>query len=538
MITNRLFYATKVLAVISFLLLVTLPLIASAAQVQLQWDANDPAPEGYRLFQRTDGSTYDYSQPVWSGTTATCSVDNLVVGDTYHFVVRAFVGGDESVDSNEVAYTAVAEPPPVVVDSDGDGYDDISDAFPQDSYEWVDTDGDGVGNNGDLDDDGDGLPDTWEVLHGTNPLIDDADQDVDGDGITNIEEYLYTAPDQPLLNKPIDGAAHVDLTPILITHVFSDADGDNHTATCYQISTTEDFSSLVYEKTTQVYLERIRIPELILEPDTTYYWRVKFFDHHGYASEWSESNDFTTIDHATAGDLDGDGIFDDQRLGGDADLDGDGTSDVLQSGLQGVVTEDAYNPQVAVKRIGGNAQLVGVRALDMDTLEVDMNQAEKMSGVISFKLYLTGDTATTSVTVWFSQPAPENAQWYKYDQETGWSVQDQAVFSADRMSVTLQLEDGGDSDEDGVRNGIIVDPCGLGYDSHILTPSPTSPGTVLEDAIEAGTSGCFISTQMDGARKDAKPIAAGLFLIIGWMIVSVSLRISAQRRGMIKKRLN
>ncbi len=44
-------------------------------------------------------------------------------------------------------------------DSDGDGVLDHLDAFPNDINEWVDTDGDEIGNNADLDDDNDGIAD-------------------------------------------------------------------------------------------------------------------------------------------------------------------------------------------------------------------------------------------------------------------------------------------------------------------------------------------------------------------------------------------
>jgi len=37
--------------------------------------------------------------------------------------------------------------------------------------------------------DGDGIPDWWEVLNGTDPGVADADLDLDGDGRTNLEEY-------------------------------------------------------------------------------------------------------------------------------------------------------------------------------------------------------------------------------------------------------------------------------------------------------------------------------------------------------------
>jgi hypothetical protein len=39
------------------------------------------------------------------------------------------------------------------------------------------------------DTDGDGMPDGWEVLHGLNPLVNDASLDTDGDGYTNLQEY-------------------------------------------------------------------------------------------------------------------------------------------------------------------------------------------------------------------------------------------------------------------------------------------------------------------------------------------------------------
>ncbi|MGB0756877.1 MAG: hypothetical protein ACPGO5_00295 [Patescibacteria group bacterium] len=40
------------------------------------------------------------------------------------------------------------------------------------------------------DSDDDGMPDTWEENHGTNPNVADDDGDIDNDGYTNIEEYI------------------------------------------------------------------------------------------------------------------------------------------------------------------------------------------------------------------------------------------------------------------------------------------------------------------------------------------------------------
>jgi hypothetical protein len=77
------------------------------------------------------------------------------------------------------------------IDSDGDGAPDSEDAFPNDPNEWLDTDHDGIGNNTDPDDDGDGISDVWELKYGLDFLDSrDALNDNDGDGVTNLDEYL------------------------------------------------------------------------------------------------------------------------------------------------------------------------------------------------------------------------------------------------------------------------------------------------------------------------------------------------------------
>jgi len=59
----------------------------------------------------------------------------------------------------------------------------------------MDTDGDGIKNNLDPDDDNDGLPDTYEAQYAfLDPLnAADATQDQDNDGLTNIQEYQADA---------------------------------------------------------------------------------------------------------------------------------------------------------------------------------------------------------------------------------------------------------------------------------------------------------------------------------------------------------
>lgn len=521
------FFAT-ILFVTGCLLPFTAPLV-SAAQVTLQWDANDPAPEGYRLYQRLSGQTYNYAVPAWNGSATSCTIDGLAEGATYYFVVRAFQGSDLSGDSNEVQYVAGSTPSPSptpspTADSDGDGWSDAFDDFPQDGAEWRDTDADGIGNNADLDDDGDGMSDLWETQYGLNPLVDDAQEDLDGDGITNGEEFAInsdpsqmpgnTAPDRPLLDQPSEAAEGVSLTPTLSTEPFADADGDHHLRTSYQISTSADFSdtdAYVYEKTYTQHLTSLKVPELILDPETVYYWRVRFIDAHNGVSEWSEPFSFETITYAQAGDENRNGILDTLEIDENSDLDGDGNADAMQAGLQGVITGDAFNPRMAVKRVSLNAQVGSVQPLDATPLYQAPNCPQNLTGVIGFKLYLIEAPATATVTIYFSQPAPANALWYKYDPDEGWSVYPQAVFSDDRRSVTLILEDGGIGDQDGVRNGIIVDPAGLGYSAQA---SDTIDGGTSAGAAGGGGSGCFIETANATANGNMIcALLAGLVLV-------------------------
>ena len=75
---------------------------------------------------------------------------------------------------------------------------DYSDAFPANPGESLDTDGDGVGNNADLDDDGDGYDDTDDLF----PLDASEWSDTDGDGIgDNADEPYDSGPVASMFNR-------------------------------------------------------------------------------------------------------------------------------------------------------------------------------------------------------------------------------------------------------------------------------------------------------------------------------------------------
>jgi hypothetical protein len=57
-----------------------------------------------------------------------------------------------------------------------------------------------------------------------------------------------------------------------------------------------------------------------------------------------------------------------------------------------------------------------------------------------------------------------------------------AKFSSDRKSVTLTLRDGGPSDADGIANGVIVDPAGIGVGGMKKEPKAAKRWRVAEEA--------------------------------------------------------
>ena len=85
------------------------------------------------------------------------------------------------------------------IDDDNDGYNDTEDAFPLDLNEWIDTDGDGIGNNADPDDDGDSCADVIDVFpldpaecydYDLDGIGDNADLDDDNDGWEDNTELI------------------------------------------------------------------------------------------------------------------------------------------------------------------------------------------------------------------------------------------------------------------------------------------------------------------------------------------------------------
>jgi len=423
-------------------------------------------------------------------------VDGVSVGTvtTYSF---KNITGDHTISAS-FAYGA----PPPVADSDGDGVPDDQDDFPLDPNETTDTDGDTIGNNADTDDDNDGMPDSWENMHNLNPLIDDASQDPDEDGVSNLNEYLggtephvfeqFLPPEPPGLLSPADEEI-VSLAPVLQADAFYDPDAnDVHTASQWQIIRAED-QVIVYDRVSQSSLTTLILPKLILAGNTTYAWQVKFIDNHGLSSEWSESGTFTTGDDAE--DADGNGIPDDQEVASTLDLDADGTPDSDQGDIKCIEIQ-GESTQIGIS-IRESDTVLSIEAVETQSpadhlppARTAAQQANLPFGLISFKLIVDAPGDEAVVTLHLSRAAAQDSIWYKYDpvEDAWYDNSAYTEFSADRKKVYLTLVDGGFGDADGIANGIIVDPLAL------IESSSTAAAA---DAVSSGGGGsgaaCFIS---------------------------------------------
>lgn len=409
---------------------------AYAVTVGFEWDPNSCPPQGYELYARLEGKSYDYSQPVYRGEESFCSIELEEDGIKRYFVVRAFVGTEFSDNSNEISYT------------------------PQ--------------------------------LEGNTPS-NNFDQDVDaGSGNGDLTAQWPNSDEA------------VELDPVLIL------DYDNLTlphTILWQVSTEIDMTPLVLSITTSSDSLSFKVPKLVFDTDTQYYWQAKFYNVNGELINTSDIASFITVESQLSNDKDSDGIPDHQKIEEESDLDGDGVADMMQHDLMCVKTAKG-DARICIKCLSPGALPVAITALDDTDFSYTLNRPDVMTyGLISFKLFLDAEVESTDVGVFFSEPAPVDTAWYKYDRNDGWTLFKSAVFSEDRRSVTFTLADGDFGDEDGIRNGIIVDPSGLGA----IAPKP---GTSTHPYPSTDNSSCYINSLTAEDKANSTTAACGLLILL------------------------
>jgi gliding motility-associated-like protein len=282
---------------------VTIPLTSSNSRASLSPATLTFTPDNWNVPQTVTVNTIDDSSAggdlavtISSGkpTSDDANYNNLSASDTNDFTI--------TLVDNEI-------------DIDGDGYFDYEDAFPSDPNEYLDTDGDGIGNNADTDDDGDGWSDDIEDQEGSDPLdASDQPSDTDGDGIPNS---LDTDDDNDGVldvedDLPLDPSETIDTDGDGIgNNADTDDDGDGYSDSFEQIEGTDplDPNDFPFDNDGDGLSEEEELA-LGTDPDNA--------DTDGDGI--NDKFDAFPLDPEISSDIDGDGIADDFE----DDMDNDG----------------------------------------------------------------------------------------------------------------------------------------------------------------------------------------------------------------------
>ena len=367
--------------------------------------------------------------------------------------------GAVSAWSNAKTVTITQGTVPVVTDSDGDGVPDSQDAFPNDPKEWEDANGNGIGDNA-------------EAAAGQSNL----------------------APDAPLLISPVEDSV-VNAMAVLQTGPFnSPVAGTTHAQTIWQLFRNED-DACVLDIQSTVALTSFTVPKLVLDEGTPFFWRAQFIDSKGAASAWSDYEYFST--QTTETDLNANGIPDAQEVPSTADLDKDGVPDTQQTTIKSVKMEGTTaQTGISIEETPAALAIESVESEDPRQSDLYPNSKPQNMpfGIINIKIAVANPGDQAVVKLYFLEPVPAAAKWYEYDTAAERWIDFSAYteFANDRMSATLTLRDGGLGDSDGVANGVIIDPGGIGVADNV-----SASGSAPQGGSGGGGGGCFISTVND-----------------------------------------
>jgi hypothetical protein len=312
----------------------------------------------------------------------------------------------------------------------------------------------------------------------TDPSSDNSPQTI---GVSLSIAASSLPPSKPVITSPYYGETECDLLLSIKTDPFSDPDGDTHGSSRWQIIKEQD-SSMVLDITTSAHLTNLPVPHTVMDRDESYLVRVQFYDVYSEPSEWSDWVEFTTTQEIV--DSNGDGIPDDWEVDDAVDLNQDGTPDNDQPGvIKSILSAVGDNQPFGVSKISAAISAIEVlQPVNPSTILDKTNKPETfLFGLASYRLRVSQPGAAVLVRVYYSEDISEATRYYLYDTINGWHDYTQyTTFNQDGRSVTVELQDGGHGDSDGVVNGVIVDPGGVA-------------GAV--GGLDSGAGGgCFIAT--------------------------------------------
>ena len=186
-------------------------------------------------------------------------------------------------------------------------------------------------------------------------------------------------------------------------------------------------------------------------------------------------------------DADGDGIANSQEQG--FDMDHDGIDDAFSAR---VATWQADDGRYALI-VEGNGELRQVQAPSLINTHIEKPSTHDVSGsLFSFQIHALSQGETTQVHVLTPHVLNQDITWLKLNSQAQWSddENEHVRINETGTGLIIQLTDGGTGDEDGIANGIIVDPAVLATPKSV-TPTNTNTTPSITNTEQA----CLITNQ-------------------------------------------
>lgn len=265
----------------------------------------------------------------------------------------------------------------------------------------------------------------------------------------------------------------------------------------------------------------------------------------GSTSEFSRN-----ISIGSGTDFDADGIADAAEDGAPNNGDGnnDGTPDRLQPTISSYVTAEVQGVSTyATLMTDGCSENGTVSSLRADSLQKRDNGYEYPYGLTDFTLYCSrGDTVDVTMYIHTDSdpqrylPRKFNAVTSQFSDIPGSTLTSEVVGSSTTLKLAYSIQDGGDLDDDGEENGIIVDPVGLATENNAVLANTgviTVMGTIIGILMVAGGLYTYIDYRKHkNPLKDADPYLASSYTywhhlkVVSIPLASYRLRVTVETK--------
>ncbi|ETR72496.1 MAG: hypothetical protein OMM_01665 [Candidatus Magnetoglobus multicellularis str. Araruama] len=125
-------------------------------------------------------------------------------------------------------------------------------------------------------------------------------------------------------------------------------------------------------------------------------------------------------------------------------------------------------------------QLKSVNAFHPENITTTENRPDNLPYGLFDTRFETTVGGVARIRIEFPAPLPSNVQWFKF-MNNQWQDYSDVVFNSQKTEAIITLHDGGTGDDDGIQNGVIIDPAGPGAFN------------VIEGTSDDDNGNCFIS---------------------------------------------